>query len=183
MYITINNVIGEKRINLSYPIQNFGSSKEVAVVSMFSDNIQYEMTEQFNLKLIDCSEKQILNGSYMKREIDAIVERKPILADLSNDFRIIKTNKLVRAIDMIFNLNELDNSGNLEDGRPSDALFTYYVSSSKDFMHFEPQTPQYKKLKRDKIVSLTLRITDQNNNVITNGPGTTVVLHIRDCKM
>ena len=46
---------------------------------------------------------------------------------------------------MIFNLNELDNSGNLKDGRPSDALFTYYVSSSKDFMHFSPQTPQYKK--------------------------------------
>ena len=61
---------------------------------------------------------------------------------------------------MIFNLIELDNSGNLEDGRPSDALFTYYVSSSKDFMHFELQTPQYKKLKNGEIVSLTLRITD-----------------------
>ena len=56
----------------------------------------------------------------MKREI----ERKHMLTDLSNDFRIIKTNKLAKVIDMIFNLNELDNSGNLEDGRPSDALFT-----------------------------------------------------------
>ena len=111
------------------------------------------------------------------------MERKHILADLSNDFRIIKTNKLARVIDMIFNLNELDNSGNLEDGRPSDALFMYYTSSSKDFTCFEPQTPQYKKLKNRESVSLTLRITDQNNNVITNGLGTTVVLHIRDCKM
>ena len=84
---------------------------------------------------------------------------------------------------MIFNLNELDNSGNLKDGRPSDALFTYYVSKSKDFMHFEPQTPQYKALKGDQIVSLTLRITDQNNDVITDGPGTTVVLHIHDHKI
>ena len=183
MYITINNVIGEKRINLSYPIQNFDSSKEVAVVSMFSDNIQYEMTEPFNLKSIDGSEKQILNGSYTKREIDVIVERKHILADLSNDFRIIKTNKLAKVIDMIFNLNELDNSGDLKDGRPSDALFTYYASSSKDFTHFEPQTPQYKKLKNGEIVSLTLRITDQKNNMITNGPGTTVVLHIHHCKI
>ena len=33
--------------------------------------------------------------------------RKHILADLSNDFRIIKTNKLANVIDMIFNLNEL----------------------------------------------------------------------------
>ena len=109
--------------------------------------------------MIDGSEKQILNGSYTKREIDAIVGRKHILADLSNNFRIIKTNKLAKVIDMIFNLNEVHNSGNLKDGRPSDALFTYYVSSSKDFTCFEPATPQYKKLKNGEIVSLTLRIT------------------------
>ena len=53
---------------LSYPIQNFDSSKEVAVLSMFSDSIQYEMTQPFNLKLIDGSEKQILNGSYTQRD-------------------------------------------------------------------------------------------------------------------
>ena len=183
MYITINDIIGETMIDLSYPIQNFDSGKNFAVISMFSDNIQYEMTEPFNLKLIDGSEKQILNGSYTKREIDAIVGRKHILADLSNNSRIIKTNKLAKVIDMIFNLNKLDNSGNLKDGRLSDTLFMYYVSSSKDFMLFEPQTPQYKKLKNGEIVSLTLRITDQNNNVITDGPRTTVVLHIRDCKI
>ena len=183
MYITIDDIIGEKTIDLSYPIQNFNSSREVAVISMFSNNIQYKVTETFNSKLIDGSEKQILNGSYTKREIDVIVRRRHILADLSNDFRIIKTNKLAKVIDMIINLNEFDNSGNLKDGRPSDALFTYYVSSSEDFTLFEPQTPQYKELKGSQIVSLTLRITDQNNNVITDGPGTTVVLHIRDCKI
>ena len=96
---------------------------------------------------------------------------------------ISKINKLSKVIDMIFNLNELDNSGNLKDGRPSDDIFTYYVSSSKDFTHFEPQTPQYKKLKNGEIVSLTLRITDQNNNVIIDGLGTTVVLHIRNHKI
>ena len=174
MYININDVIGEKTIDLSDPIQNFDSSKEVAVVSMFSDNIQYKVTETFNLKLIDNSEKQILNGSYTKREIDAIIGRKHILADLSNDFRIIKTYKLAKVIDLIFNLNELDNSG---------ALFTYYVSNPKDFMHFEPQTPPHKKLNNGDIVSLTLRITDQNNNIIFDGPGTTVVLHICDHKI
>ena len=96
---------------------------------------------------------------------------------------VIKTNKLAKVIDRVFNLNELDNSGNLKDGRPSDVLFTYYVSNSKDFTHFEPQAPQYKALKGDQIVSLTLRITDQNSNVITDGPGTTVVHHIRDRKI
>ena len=30
---------------------------------------------------------------------------------------------------MIFNLDELDNSDNLEDGKHSNTLFTYYVTS------------------------------------------------------
>ena len=79
---------------------------------------------------------------------------------------------------MIFNLDKIDNTNNLEDGRPSTTLFTYYMPGSEDFTCFEPMTPRYKRLRNGKIVSLTLRITDQNNN-ITNGPGTTVVLHIR----
>ena len=40
MYITINDVIGEKRIDLSYPIR---SNKEAAVIAMLSDNVQYEI--------------------------------------------------------------------------------------------------------------------------------------------
>ena len=57
MYITINDIIGEKMIDLAYPIQNFDSGKEVAVISMFSDIILYKVTETFNLKLIDSSDK------------------------------------------------------------------------------------------------------------------------------
>ena len=45
MYITITGIVGEKRIDLAYPIKNLNSNKEVAVVSMFSDNIQYEFME------------------------------------------------------------------------------------------------------------------------------------------
>ena len=183
MYITINGIKGEKTIDLSYPIQNFDSSKEVAVVRMLSDNIQYKVTKPLGLKLVDGSKKQILNGSYTKRELDAIIGRKHILTDLSNDSRIIKTNKLAKAIDMIINLDELNNSDNLEDGHPSNTLFMHYVFGSEDFMCFEPATPQYKKLKGGQIVSLTLRIKDQAGNIITDGLGTTVVLHIRDCKL
>ena len=46
-------------------------------------------------------------------------------------------------------------------------------------MCFEPKSPQYKKLKNDTITSLILAITDQNNDIITDGPEVTVVLHIR----
>ena len=78
------------------------------------------------------------------------------------------------------NLDELDNSNNLEDVRPSNALLTYNVTTNEDFMHFKPNIPQYKKLKNGEFTSLTLRIMDQNNNIITDGPQVTVVLHICD---
>ena len=38
MYITINDVKGEKRIDLSYPIN---PRKEITIVSMHSSNAQY----------------------------------------------------------------------------------------------------------------------------------------------
>ena len=80
---------------------------------------------------------------------------------------------------MIISLDELNNSDNLEYGHPSNTLFTYHMTDDKDFTHFEPQTPQYRKLKNGEFTSLTLRITDQAGNVITDGPQVTVVLHIK----
>ena len=80
---------------------------------------------------------------------------------------------------MAISLNELDNSDNLEDGKPSNALFTYYVTSPEYYTHFEPCTPQYNALKNDTITSLTLKIMDQANNIITDGLQVTVVLHIK----
>ena len=82
-------------------------------------------------------------------------------------------------MEMILNLNELDNSDNLKDGRPSNELLTYHMTDGKDFTSFEPQTPQYKALKNDTITSLTLRIMDQAGNIITDGPQVTVALHIK----
>ena len=76
---------------------------------------------------------------------------------------------------MIINLDELNNSDNLEDGHPSNTLFTYHMTDDKDFK----KTPQYRKLKNGEFTSLTLRITDQNNNIITDGPQVTVELHIK----
>ena len=48
---------------------------------------------------------------------------------------------------MTFNLNELNNTENLEDERPSNSLLTYHVTSNEDFTRFKPHTSQYKKLK------------------------------------
>ena len=93
---------------------------------------------------------------------------------------VLRENKFENVMKMVISLNKLYNTNNLEDGNPSNTLFTYYVSSPEYFTHFEPiKTPQYKKLKSGNIFSLMLRIMDQNGNIITNGLGTTVVLHIQ----
>ena len=100
-----------------------------------------------------------------------------------SDDRVIKMTKLKGITEVILNLDELDNTDNLEDGRPSNVLLTCHVTVDEDFTCFEPNIPQYEKLKNGKFVSLTLRIMDQKNNIITDGPQVTVVLHIHDCKL
>ena len=115
----INDIIGSKTIDLSYPIWNFGFSKEIAVISMFSKNTEYEMTKPLKLTLVDGSEKEVLSKTYKSRELNAFVEGKHINTDLDNNPQIIKTNKLAKVTNMSLKLDELDNSNNLEDGHPS----------------------------------------------------------------
>ena len=111
--------------------------------------------------------------------LEGIVE----LNQFEIDDQVTKKNKLKGITEITLNLDELNNCDNLKDGRPSNSLLTYYVTSNEDFTCFEPQNPQYKKLKNGELTSLTLRITDQNNNVITDGPQVTVVLHICNGKI
>ena len=180
MYITIDDIKGEKRVDLSYSIQNFDSSKEIAVIRMLSDNVKYEI-----LKLcavmdpISDTKKMIPNGTYAGRELLSIVEGMVELNQFVVDDQVIKKDKLKGITEMIINLDELNNSDNLEDGHPSNTLFMYHVTNDKDFTCFEPQTPQYRKLKNGEFTSLTLRTMDQAGNVITDGPQVTVVLHIK----
>ena len=110
--------------------------------------------------------------------LEGIIE----LNEFEVDDQVTKTNKLNGITEITLNLDELNNSDNLKDGRPSNELLTYHMTDDKDFTRFEPQNPQYKKLKNGEFTSLTLRMMDQNNNVITDGPQVTVVLHIHDSK-
>ena len=184
MYITINNVKGEKTIDLSYSIQNFDSDKEIAVIRMLSNNVKYEILKlRAVMDPISDTIKMIPKGTYAGRELLSIVEGIVELNQFEIDDQVTKTNKLKGITEITLNLDELDSSDNLKDGRPSNNLLTYCVTSNDDFTRFEPQTPQYRKLKNGEFTSLTLRITDQNNNVITDGPQVTVVLHICDRKI
>ena len=180
MYITINNIKGEKRIELSYSIH---SDKEIAVIRMLSDNVQYEILKlRAVMDPVSDTKKTIPSGTYAGRQLLSIVEGIVELKQFEVDDEVTKMNKLKSITEITLNLDELNNSVNLKDGRPSNSLLTYYVTDDKDFTRFEPQNPQYKKLKNEEFTSLNLRIMDQNNNVITDGPQVTVVLHVRNCR-
>ena len=184
MYITINDVIGSKTIDLSFPIKSKDGPKgpfsvEIAVVSMLNNNVQYWLQGSIEV-LLKTGKKIVLNKAvYTDKELNALIglELRSLMLDSRED--VLRPNKLEKVKKMAISLNELDNSDNLKDGKPSNTLFTYYVTSSEYSMHFEPVTPQYKKLKNGTITSPTLKITDQAGSIITNGPGTTVVLHIK----
>ena len=125
----------------------------------------------------------ILKGVYADRQLFSMLEGIIELNQFEVDDQVTKTNKLKGITEITLNLDELNNSVNLKDGRPGNSLLTYYITDDKDFTHFEPQNPQYKKLKNREFTSLNLRITDQNNNVITDGLQVTVVLHICNLKI
>ena len=69
MYITINDIIGEKRIDLSYPIRG----KEIAVVSMFSNNVLYWLQGPIEV-LFETGKKIVLNkGVYTDKELNLLI--------------------------------------------------------------------------------------------------------------
>ena len=123
MHITINNIKGEKRIDLSYSSQNFDSDKEIAVIRMLSDNVKYEILKLRSvMDPISDTKKLIPSGSYADRELismlQGIVERK----QFEIDDQVTKTIKLKGVTEITLNLDELNNSDNLKDGRPSNEL-------------------------------------------------------------
>ena len=64
----ITDIMKEKRIELAYLIQ----SKEVAIVSMFSDNIR--IRQPVKVLLITNEKKQLPEGVFMGRELNAFKE-------------------------------------------------------------------------------------------------------------
>ena len=95
----------------------------------------------------------IPKGAYAGRELISMLEGIVELNQFEVDDQVTKMNKLKGITEITLNLNELNNSDNLKDGRPSNELPTYHVTDDKDFMHFEPQNPQYKKLKNGEFTS------------------------------
>ena len=129
MYITINNIKGGKRIDLSYSIQNFDSDKEITVIRMLSDNVKYEILKlRAVMDPISDAKKTIPRGTYASRELISMLEGIVELNQFEVDDQVTKTNKLKGITEITLNLGELNNSVNLKDGRPSNELLIYHVT-------------------------------------------------------
>ena len=93
MYITINNIKGESRIDVSYLIQNFDSDKEIAVIRMLSDNVQYQILKLRSvMDPISDTKKMGPNGTYASRVLISILEG---IIDLTNLKLMIKLLKRI----------------------------------------------------------------------------------------
>ena len=144
MYITINDIKGGKTIDLSYPIH---SKKKIAGVSMHIINSQISLHRSIEVLSIT-GKKIVLNkGVYMDKELNSLIgmELKSQMLDSRNDIQ--RTNKLVNGTKITICLNELEISDNLEDGRPSNTLFTYFVTSLEYFTCFKPNPHNIKNLR------------------------------------
>ena len=149
MYIIINNIKGEKRIDLSYSIQNFDSDKEISVIRMLSNNVKYKILKLRSvIDPISDTKKMIPKGAYAGRHLLSIVEGMVELNQFEIDDEVTKTNKLKGITEITLNLDELNNNINLKDGRPSNSLLTYYMTDDKDFT----QTPSTKILKMENLL-------------------------------
>ena len=88
MYITINDIIGEKTIDLSYPIHptaGWGEArKEIAVVSMHISNSQILLHRSIEV-LLKTGKKIVLNkGVYTDKELNSLIGMELPLQQIAN---------------------------------------------------------------------------------------------------
>ena len=91
-YITINDAIGSKTIDLSYPIR---SGKEISVIKVLSDNVQYKVIKSHIVNYTSPEdEKPTLSGTYAGRELLSVSGGMIELNLFAKDDRVFKINKL-----------------------------------------------------------------------------------------
>lgn len=167
MYITIKGIVGGKSIKLPRPISNLIGTMRAAIVEVLLDCAVYENRDSKYSR-----GKVLESGRHMSKELK---ERG------FTTFEMKRIDGLRGITELKFDLKELHSEDNIVDGRPDNELMTYHVSDSShkiDVIRFEPKRLRYKNLKVGKLDSLTLRVVDQNNNIVKEGLTATVILHI-----
>ena len=106
MYITINDIKGEKTIDLSYLIH---SKKEIAVVSIHISNSQILLHRSIEFFLKTGKKIVLHKGVYTDKELNSLIGRelKSQMLDSRNDVQ--RTNKLVNGTKITISLKKLKN--------------------------------------------------------------------------
>ena len=76
---------------------------------VFSDNIQYEFAKPWTIDL-ESRSNHIATGAYTKGELINLGEGKIEIIQFDRNSRIKRMNMLAGITEMVFNLDELDNS-------------------------------------------------------------------------
>ena len=76
------------------------------------------------MDLISDRKKTVPRGTDAGRQLLSIVEEIIELNQFEADDQVTKTNKLKGITEITLNLDELNNSNNLKNGRPSNSLLT-----------------------------------------------------------
>ena len=86
MYITINDITGEKTIDLSYPIQD----KEIVVVIMLNDNVQYWLKGHLKVQLKSGEKITLKEGVYTDKELTLLIGLELKLQMLSSHNDVLR---------------------------------------------------------------------------------------------
>ena len=87
---------------------------------MLSDNVQYKILKlRAVMDPISNTRKLIPSGTYAGRKLVSMLEEMVELNQFEVDDQVTKTNKLKGITEIPLNLDELNNSDNLKDERPS----------------------------------------------------------------
>ena len=101
MYITINDIIGEKTIDLSYPIKGREAlgprTGEITVVRMLSDNVQYWLQGSIDM-LLKMGNKIVLNKEvYTDKELNSLIGMELRMQMIHSREDLLRTNKLEKS--------------------------------------------------------------------------------------
>ena len=108
----------------------------IAVIRMLSDNVIYELLKlRAVMDPISDTKKMIPSGTYAGGELLSNVEGMVEFNQFVVDDQVIKKNKLKGITEMIMNLDELNDSDNLEDGHPSNTFYLCIMSLMIKILH------------------------------------------------
>ena len=108
---------------------------------MLNDNVQYWLQGHLKVQLKSGEEIMLNKGVYTDKELNSLIGMELRVQMIDSREDALRTNKLEKVKKLTISLNNIDNSNNLEDGRPSNTLFTYYVTGPEYSMPFEHCTP------------------------------------------